>query len=673
MKGKRFSKYLEPLGLARVIGFLDWSRKVAEKVLEFVQKAFNARTTLFPIKGKQKLNGRTCALMLILLILSIFVLSFTSSPVWASGQVFIRADGSVVPSTGQVASIDNITYFLTGNMISPLVVEKSDIVIDGKGFTIQGPGDGPKIGSNGVDLSGISNVTIKNTEISGFTNGLFLRNSSTITITGNSLVTNANGVSLSNSSSNIISNNTFTNNPFAMFFIFSSNNTISRNILANNQNGITIGYYDGSAAAGSSNSNVFSENSVANTTGTSVSVWASENSRIFNNTFTRNANDINLFTSAGSVISGNTIENTLNGNGVNLWNSSSNTISGNNMSRITNFQAIALNENSSGNTIIENTITNIAGGITLDFANSNSIYQNNVTYATKYPGIGLSNSAGNIISANLIAGTTNSIGVWFGNSPSNSFTNNAVKINSGGGVFLQTSSDNTISGNNITENTNPGGLWLSSSSNNTVSGNEIAFNYQGVGLDSSNANIIIKNNVTDSISNGIWLSNSSSNSIYLNNFVRNGPNAFSSGSLNAWTSPTPTTYTYNGSEKLNFVGNYWSDYSGKDSNNDGVGDAPYSINGEEDAYPLIAQVSFLNNQPSLAIAVSYPTVQPSVSPSGYSTSDLGQIITIFFNQNKALIIVAVALIVALVFTVVAVRTIRKRSTKKKRLTKVYEP
>jgi nitrous oxidase accessory protein len=39
----------------------------------------------------------------------------------------------------------------------------------------------------------------------------------------------------------------------------------------------------------------------------------------------------------------------------------------------------------------------------------------------------------------------------------------------------------------------------------------------------------------------------------------------------------------------NIQGNYWSDYNGSDTNNDGVGDTPYVINSENrDNYPLIA-------------------------------------------------------------------------------------
>ena len=43
----------------------------------------------------------------------------------------------------------------------------------------------------------------------------------------------------------------------------------------------------------------------------------------------------------------------------------------------------------------------------------------------------------------------------------------------------------------------------------------------------------------------------------------------------------------NGSTYTNYLGNYWDDYSGNDSNNDGIGDTPYLIDSDSDDYPLV--------------------------------------------------------------------------------------
>jgi len=104
-------------------------------------------------------------LILVLLTMGMLSLVFNIQPAkseW-TGTVYIRADGSIDPPDSPIITYDNITYTLTDNITSStdgIVVERDNIIIDGAGYTLQGAGSG-----KGVDLSGRSNVTIKNVTI----------------------------------------------------------------------------------------------------------------------------------------------------------------------------------------------------------------------------------------------------------------------------------------------------------------------------------------------------------------------------------------------------------------------------------------------------------------------------------------------------------------------------
>jgi eukaryotic-like serine/threonine-protein kinase len=123
----------------------------------------------------------------------------------------------------------------------------------------------------------------------------------------------------------------------------------------------------------------------------------------------------------------------------------------------------------------------------------------------------------------------------------------------GQGIVLVSSQRSTIEANNILENDRVG-IVLNASSSNDIENNIVTKNTVGITLDEY----------------------SLSNRIYRNNFINN-QNVISKSATSTWSSPETFSYTYLGQKDKSRMGNYWSDYRGKDRNADGIGDSSYSI------------------------------------------------------------------------------------------------
>jgi hypothetical protein len=82
---------------------------------------------------RKKVSG----IMLSLLLIGMLALAFNIQQVKASGTIYIRADGSVEPSTANITSVDNVTYTFTNNINDYIVVQRNNIVVDGAGYTVQ--------------------------------------------------------------------------------------------------------------------------------------------------------------------------------------------------------------------------------------------------------------------------------------------------------------------------------------------------------------------------------------------------------------------------------------------------------------------------------------------------------------------------------------------------------
>ncbi len=116
------------------------------------------------------------------------------------------------------------------------------------------------------------------------------------------------------------------------------------------------------------------------------------------------------------------------------------------------------------------------------------------------------------------------------------------------------------------------------SDDNLISNSSFSENNYGMMLYRSDNNVIRNNTFSNNFFHGINIQFSSGNKIYHNNFLGNNPNAYDSSNADFWNASYPTG------------GNYWSDYTGDDNDNDGVGDSPYIKGNVVDNYPLMTPV-----------------------------------------------------------------------------------
>ena len=174
-----------------------------------------------------------CVLFLSLCMLVVTVPIISS--VKANGIIYIRADGTV-EGTDNI-QLDGNVYTFTGSINGPIVVERDDIVVDGSDYSLQGTGIG-----TGINLTGRTNVTIKNIEISNFFYGIYLNFSLNNSLSTNNIRNNLYGIFLSASSNNmIIGNNVTKNDASGIWFRHSSNNTINGNMVIENlQDGVWL-------------------------------------------------------------------------------------------------------------------------------------------------------------------------------------------------------------------------------------------------------------------------------------------------------------------------------------------------------------------------------------------------------------------------------------------------
>jgi parallel beta-helix repeat protein len=123
-----------------------------------------------------------------------------------------------------------------------------------------------------------------------------------------------------------------------------------------------------------------------------------------------------------------------------------------------------------------------------------------------------------------------------------------------------------------------------------VTGNDILNNSIGISLATASNTTITANTIADSSIQGIHSEFSENNTYFHNNLVRNNVQVINGGESGEW----PNVWDNGNSSG----GNFWSNYNGTDSDNDGFGETPCNVGpelaGNIDHYPLMGMFNSFN-------------------------------------------------------------------------------
>jgi len=408
------------------------------------------------VKGKC-VNKIVALLLMVVLIVQVFICStmvLDIRPAKAdSSTIYIRADGSIEPTTPQISSSDNVTYALTGNLSSSIVVEKDNITIDGNAYALVGD---QILNSRGIDLSGRTNVTVTNVGIMAFYCGIFLNSSLNDVVRGNYLI-----------------NNGWYDHGFGISLISSSNNTISENEVKHDwvtgtAYGITLDH---------SPNNTLIGNTIVNSV-FGILLSLSPSNILANNTMNCPILDADFAVVGSSLLE---YEN---------YVDSSNTVGGKPIYYWIDRQGL--------------TVPSDAGCVVL--VNCTGILVQNLNLTGNNPSICLAYTTNCTITRNEVSMATAGIMLYY--SSDNVISKNKVSSHWGnswiGGICLISSDSNVIFGNEIKETMNysiwysNGGMWLDSSSHNEIYENTITTYHRGIFLNSSVDNMVYHNNFINS-------------------------------------------------------------------------------------------------------------------------------------------------------------------------------
>jgi parallel beta-helix repeat protein len=535
----------------------------------------------------------------VILLISTISLSTKAQVAQASDVIYIKADGSVSPQTANITTSDNMTYSFTDDNYGEIEVTRSNVIIDGSGYRLDGPGT---YNSEGISLLGVENVTVERMNIRRFYSGIFLSYSDYNTISENNITEcNSSAIVLySGSDDNLVNENNITTQGIGISLtVVSNSNTISENNLTTNGDGIVIDR---------GSDNIILRNIITAKNGTGIHPQISAPNTFYGNNVMNSYCGILFDTSSDNILKNNTLTNNTYNFGVigfpedfEEYIDESNSVDGKSILYLINTKDLTIDSQaypnvgyvgivSSTNITIRNlSLKSNYNGILL--ANTNMSQIQNVTISDSHEGICLVSSSSSDLTNNDLTKNDYGISLNWDCSNISIVGNNLTKNSCGVGVgvpYAMGNSNITIHQNDFDGNSETG-IWLQACSKSVISENSLQNNGYGIVLTFYTSDCyIVGNDFTNNLWAGITLIwTNSNNSIFHNNLVGNnsGVERLSSTGSNIWDDGYPSG------------GNYWSDYNGTDAysgpyqnetGSDWIGDSPYVIDqNNTDRYPLM--------------------------------------------------------------------------------------
>jgi parallel beta-helix repeat protein len=379
--------------------------------------------------------------------------------------------------------------------------------------------------------------------------------------TGGTIPSGAGQVILANCEEVLIQNQKIANIPSGILLGFSSKNNITGNNLSFNDYGIRI-------LGGSKNkiiNNFLSNNEYG------IDFYYSNENDIINNDITKCEYGIHLYNSSGNKISQNNASDNVDAFFSEFSKFNNITYNIFCINRDNDFH-IGFNNgiyiyNSDNNYISNNYVQQNDIDIYVWGSKGNDIINNNLSSSEFLGGLSLGHS-----NETNISGNTGNIGL-FNSDWNNISTNYALNY---GKISLTNSYYNNISYNLVKGGK---GINIISSERNTIFKNDISENKYGIKLESSYENNFTFNTVSDN-NLGIHTTSSKDNVFHHNNIINNEIQFYQYNGMNIW-------------DDNDGEGNYWDDYTGTDTDSDGVGDTDLPHH-DVDYYPLIDPVDIAN-------------------------------------------------------------------------------